>query len=155
MSADLEERDRLILEALQRDCRLSNAELAQMVGMSPSSCWRRVRALEDAGVISRYGAVVDPSRVGLGFQAIVHVQLTRHVPDRLKEFIAAVRDRPEVQECFATTGQPDYHMRVLCPDLTAYNRFLEEFLFRLPGVQSVQTNVVLREIKSTGIVHLP
>ena len=148
----LNERDRLILEALQRDCRLSHAELAHRAGMSVSSCWRRVRALEEAGAISRYGAVVEPARVGLRFHAVVHVQLTRHDPDQQKGFIAAIRARPEVQECFATTGQPDYHMRVLCRDLEAYNRFLEDFLFRQPGVQSVQTHVVLREIKSGGIV---
>lgn len=143
----LDERDHRLLTLIQQDCRMSNAELAEKVGMSASALWRRVRALEEAGIIQRYGAVVDPERMGLGFQALVHVHLTRHDPDRLAEFIRAVEQRPEVQECYATTGQADYHLRVLCQDINAYNRFLEEFLFRLPAVASAQTNVVLRTLK--------
>ena len=148
----LEPRDLRILDLLQQDCRISNADLAGAVGMSASALWRRVRALEDTGVIERYGAVLDPEAMGLGFQAIVHVHLTRHDPDRIVEFIRAVEARPEVQECYATTGQSDYHLRVLCRDLDAYNRFLEAFLFRQPAVASAQTNVVLRTIKRGGRV---
>ncbi|MCB1362699.1 MAG: Lrp/AsnC family transcriptional regulator [Rhodobacteraceae bacterium] len=148
----LEPRDLRILDLLQQDCRISNADLAGAVGMSASALWRRVRALEDASVIERYGAVLDPEAMGLGFQAIVHVHLTRHDPDRIVEFIRAVEARPEVQECYATTGQSDYHLRVLCRDLDAYNRFLETFLFRQPAVASAQTNVVLRTIKRGGRV---
>ena len=143
----LDDRDRRILTLLQEDSRISNADLAEAVGMSPSALWRRVRALEEAGVIERYGAVVNAAAMGLGFHAMVHVQLTRHDPEKLKEFIRAVENNSLVQECFATTGQSDYHLRVLAPGLEAYNRFLEEFLFRLPAVASAQTNVVLRTIK--------
>ncbi len=149
-----DERDLRILTLLQKDCRMSNADLADAVGMSASALWRRVRGLEQAGVIERYGAVVDPARLGLGFHAIVHVQLTRHDRARLDEFIRAVDRRSEVQECYATTGQSDYHLRVLCRDLDAFNLFLEEFLFRLPAVASAQTNVVLRTIKRSGSVRL-
>jgi DNA-binding Lrp family transcriptional regulator len=106
-----------------------------------------VKALEDAGIIERYGAVVSPKAMGLGFQAIVHVHLTRHDPERIVEFIRAVEGNAMVQECYATTGQADYHLRVLAPDLDAYNRFLEDFLFRQRAVASAQTNVVLRAIK--------
>lgn len=148
----LDDRDHLILKHLQADCRVSNADLADAVGMSASALWRRVRMLEDTGVIERYGAVVNPEEMGLGFHAIVHVHLTRHDPDRLGEFIRAVERRPEVQECYATTGQSDYHLRVMCRDLAAYNHFLEDFLFRLPAVASAQTNVVLRTIKRSGRV---
>lgn len=150
---DLDDRDKRILEKLQNDCRLSNADLADQVGMSASALWRRVRTLEDAGVIERYGAVVNPARIGLGFHAIVHVQLTRHDRDRVAGFIRAVESRAEVQECYATTGQSDYHLRVLCRDLEAYNRFLEDFLFRQPAVESAQTNVVLRTVKRSGPVR--
>ena len=143
----LDDRDRSILTLLQADSRSSNADLAEAVGMSPSALWRRVRSLEEAGVIERYGAVVNAGAMGLGFHAMVHVQLTRHDPDKLKQFIRAVETNTLVQECYATTGQSDYHLRVLAPDLDAYNRFLEEFLFRLPAVASAQTNVVLRTIK--------
>ena len=143
----LDDRDGQILQHLQTDSRMSNADLAGRVGMSASALWRRVRALEETGIIERYGAVVNPSAMGLGFEAIVHVHLTRHDPERIVDFIRAVEISTEVQECYATTGQADYHLRVLCRDLAAYNVFLEDFLFRLPAVASAQTNVVLRTIK--------
>jgi len=143
----IDDRDRKILTLLQQDARMSNADLAEAVGMSASALWRRVRALEAAGVIERYGAIVNPSAMGLGFQAIVHVHLTRHDPDKLVEFISAIESSPLVQECYATTGQADYHLRVLAPDLDAYNHFLEQFLFRLSAVASAQTNLVLRTLK--------
>lgn len=143
----IDDRDRKILTLLQQDARLSNADLADTVGMSASALWRRVRSLEDAGVIERYGAIVNPSAMGLGFQAIVHVHLTRHDPEKLIEFIRAVEGNALVQDCYATTGQADYHLRVLAPDIDSYNHFLEQFLFRLPAVASAQTNMVLRTIK--------
>ena len=150
----LDDRDLRILTLLQRDCRMSNADLADAVGMSASALWRRVRSMEDAGVIARYGAVVDPEKMGLGFQAIVLVHLTRHDPDKIVEFIRAIESCAEVQECYATTGQADYHLRVLCRDLQAYNHFLEDFLFRLPAVASAQTNVILRAIKHSRPVTM-
>ncbi|WP_299704097.1 Lrp/AsnC family transcriptional regulator [uncultured Tateyamaria sp.] len=148
----MDHRDHILLKHLQADSRISNADLADAAGMSPSACWRRVKALEEAGIIDRYGAVVNATAAGLTFQAIVHVQLARHSEDELNAFIQAVSTRREVVECYATTGQSDYQMRVLCRDLDAYNAFLETFLFRLSAVASAQTNVVLREIKrNTGI----
>lgn len=150
----MDKRDHEILNLLQKDCRISNAELAEKVGMSASSCWRRVHALEDERVIERYSAAINPVKVGLTFQAIVHVQLTRHDPDNNAEFNRAINMRPEVQECYATTGQADYHLRVLCDDLDAYNSFLEDFLFRHPAVQSAQTNVVLREVKRASAIKI-
>jgi Lrp/AsnC family leucine-responsive transcriptional regulator len=152
MTDNIDPRDRQLLALLQRDCRLSNAELAERAGLSASACWRRIRALEEAGVIERYAAIVRPARLGLAFHAIVHVQLIRHDPKGLQDFIRAVSARPEVQECYATTGQADYHLRVLCRDIEAYNRFLEEFLFTQPAVRSAQTNVVLREVKRSAEV---
>lgn len=140
--------DREILRHLRRDSRISNADLAERVGLSPSSCWRRVKALEEAGVIRRYSVVLDDEKLGLGFQAIVHVHLTRHDPQNVEGFIRAVQTKEEVRDCFATTGQSDYHLFVTCPDLAAYNRFLEGFLFRQPAVASAQTNVILRTIKA-------
>ncbi len=100
-------RDRKILALLQADCRISNADLAEKVGMSASACWRRVRAFEEAGIIERYGAVVRPEKVGLEFEAIVLIQLTRHDPDKLAELVKFIDQSPEVQSCFATTGQSD------------------------------------------------
>lgn len=149
---ELDSRDKHILAMLQADCRISNADLAEQFGMSPSACWRKTRALEEFGAIKGYRAEVSPQVIGLTFQALVHVQLTRHNPEHLADFILAVEARSEVLECYATTGQADYHLRVLCRDITAYNTFLEGFLFRLPAVESAQTNVVLREIKHSPII---
>jgi DNA-binding Lrp family transcriptional regulator len=122
--------------------------------MSTSACWRRVRTLEGAGVIRRYAAIVDPAACGLGFHAIVHVQLARHEESFVEQFVAAIAGRPEVLDCFATTGEADYHLRVLCADLDAYNLFLERFLFRVPGVKSARTNLVLKEVKHETTVPL-
>ena len=149
----MEAKDAALLDQLQSDTRASNAELADKLGMSASACWRRVRALEEAGVITRYAATVDPAAMGLTFEAIVHVVLARHEAENLEQFIKAVQRRDEVTECYATTGQADYHLRVLCRDIDAYNRFLETFLFRLPGINSAQTNVILRKIKSNTPVR--
>ena len=149
---DLQPADIRILNLLQEDARISNTELAKQAGLSASACWRRMRHLESSGVIERYGAQLNAAACGLGFQAIVHVQLDRHERRNIDEFIRLVHTRSEVQECYATTGQADYHLRVLCRDLEAYNSFLEDFLFRIAGVANAQTNLVLREIKrSSGI----
>ncbi len=145
---NLDAKDRKLLALLEKDCRLSNAELAAEIGMSTSACWRRIRAFEEAGLIAGYGARLDQEKLGFTFHAIVHVQLTRHDPTNLKRFIEAVTAREEIRMCFATTGTADYHMRVRCTDIEAYNRFLEEFLFTLPAVSSAQTNVILRDLKS-------
>ena len=144
---ELDGRDQKLLMLLQEDCRIPNAELAGKVGMSASACWRRVRTLEENGVIERFGAILDPEKSGLHFRAIVLVQLVRHDPELQDEFIRAVQSKKEIMECYATTGQADYHLRVLCSDLADFNRFLDDFLFRLKAVQSAQTHLVLKELK--------
>lgn len=149
---ELEPADRRILNTLQQDGRMSNQALAEAVGMSTSACWRRVRWLESQGVITRYGAVLDVEKAGLAFSALVMVSLSRHDASHVARFIAAVRDRPEVLDCFAITGEADYHLRVVCRDKADYNRFLEDFIFRLPGLAHVRTQLVLKEIKSQAAV---
>ena len=144
----LEDPDWRLLRILQAEGRITNQELAERAGMSASACWRRVRALEGAGVIRRYGAVVDARKAGLNFHALVHVSLVRHSRENVQAFAAEVRRCPEVREALAITGAADYHLRVLCRDQDAYNAFMERFLFRLAGVANVQTHMVLREIKS-------
>ena len=151
---ELSEKDKRLIRALQRDARLSNQELADIAGLSASACWRRVKALEEEGLITGYVAGVDAEKAGLGFGAIVHVTLERHDRAHLDQFIQAASRRPEVLELFATAGEADYHMRVLCKDKDAYNHFLEEFLFRLPGIDHVRTNLILREIKATAVVPI-
>ncbi|WP_193177057.1 Lrp/AsnC family transcriptional regulator [Oricola nitratireducens] len=153
-TAPLSETDRRLLAQLQEDCRISNQELANAAGMSASACWRRVRALEEEGVISGYVALVDAERVGQRFSAIVQLTLERHERDHVDNFIDAISRRPEVLQVFATTGEADYHVLVLCEDKDAYNAFLEDFLFRLPGIAHVRTNLVLKSIKSTPRIPL-
>ncbi len=148
----LDKHDRALLRELQMDCQITNQALAERVGLSASVCWRRVNALEKSGVIRRYSAIVDGPSAGLGFQAIVYVSLVRHETSRLQDFIAAVSQREEVLECLATTGDADYHLRVICEDQAAYNQLLEEFLFQLPGIAHVKTSLILKEIKSQAYI---
>lgn len=137
---------RLLLQ-LQQDSRQSNQQLADRLGMSTSACWRRVASLEATGVIARYTALVDREQAGFSMSAILHVSLDRHDEKFVSEFVQRVRKRPEVLECFATTGDADYHLRVVVSDMAAYNRFLDDFMFKIPGIRHVRTNVILKEIK--------
>ena len=143
----IELQDRKLLRELQRDSRRSNQQLADDLAMSASACWRRVRALEEAGIVTRYAAMIDREKAGFATSAILHVSLERHDEKFVTEFVARVRRRPEVLECYATTGDADYHLRVVVTDMAAYNRFLDEFMFRIPGIRHVRTNMILKEIK--------
>jgi Lrp/AsnC family transcriptional regulator, leucine-responsive regulatory protein len=146
----IEKQDEHILAQLQKEGRTTNQQLAEDVGMSTSACWRRVRALEEAGVIIGYSALVDREKAGFATSAILHVSLERHDAKFVDEFVSRVMARAEVMECFATTGDADYHLRVVVRDMKAYNEFLDGFMFRLPGIRHVRTNVILKEIK-TGV----
>jgi DNA-binding Lrp family transcriptional regulator len=118
----LERKDRQILDELQRDSRLTMQELGERVGMSSSACWRRVKSLEGSGIIDRYAVIVNTRKAGFGLSSIL--------------------------ECFATSGEADFHLRVVVEDIDAYNRFLDDFIFKLPGVSQVRSNIVLKEIKA-------
>ncbi|HSM31053.1 MAG TPA: Lrp/AsnC family transcriptional regulator [Woeseiaceae bacterium] len=144
----LNRNDRLILRELQLDSRLTTQQLAARVGMSASATWRRVKSLEDAGIIERYAAIVDAKKAGFSLAAIVQVSLARHEQKNVEHFVREVRKHPEVLECFATSGEADFHLRVVVEDIDAYNHFLDDFVFRLPGVSQVRSNIVLKEIKA-------
>ncbi len=146
--SELDSIDTQLIALLKEDSRLSVAVLAEKVGLSASTCWRRISALEKRGVIRKFTILTDELAMGLSFKAIVHVQLTRHNRAEIDAFYKAVRTKPEVRECYATTGQSDCHLFVQCADLAAYNRFLDGFLYTMPAVASAQTNMVLRTIKS-------
>ncbi len=143
----MEKQDEKILAALQKDGRLSNQQLAADVGMSPSACWRRVKALEASGIITKYCALVDREKSGHMLSAILYVSLERHDAKNVKAFVDSIKSRPEILECLATTGDADYHLRVVTKDMQSYNQFLDDFLMRLAGVRQVRSNVVLKEIK--------
>lgn len=140
--------DRKILAELQRDSRLTMQELADRVGMSSSAVWRRVKSLEEDGIIDRYAVIVNPKRAGFELASMVHVSLARHEQANVEHFIREVLRHPEVLECFATSGEADFHLRVVVEDIDAYNAFLDDFIFRLPGVSQVRSNIVLKEIKA-------
>ena len=139
--------DLRILDALQGDGRLSNQRLAENVGISTAACWRRVRALEEAGIIERYAALLSRARLGINLCAFVHISLARHVREATTSFEQAIMQRPEVLECFATTGDADFILRVVTTDIEGLDRFLEDFLFAMPQVSQVRSNIALRELK--------
>lgn len=136
--------DRRILSELQQDGRMTNQQLAERVGLSPSPCLRRLRALEDKGVIDRYVAIVDPQVAGLAVSAFVRIRLDRQDDRHLAEFERAVRDFPEVMECYLMTGDCDYQLRVLVSSLDAFEDFLRTKLTKISGVSEVTTSFALR-----------
>jgi DNA-binding Lrp family transcriptional regulator len=129
-------------------------ELGDRVGMSSSATWRRVRALEDSGVIDRYAVIVNAKKAGFGLASVVQVSLARHEQSNVDQFIREVLQHPEVLECFATSGEADFHLRVVVENIDEYNRFLDEFIFKLPGVSQVRSNIVLKEIKADTALPL-
>ncbi len=138
--------DRRILDRLQHEGRLSNAELAEKVGLSPSPCWRRVKALEEAGVIKGYAALLEAKSVGLSVNVFVSVSLSTQVEKALQAFEKAAAERPEVMECYLMTGDSDYLLRVVVPDLEAYERFVMAFT-KIPGIAQIRSSFALRPVK--------
>jgi len=142
--------DRHILNALQRNGRLQNVELAQQVGLSPSPCLRRVRLLEEAGVIERYVAVLNAAKVGKGLTIFARIWLKGQDADTVNHFTAEILRLPEVVECHLMAGDCDFLLRVVAADLDEYRRFLSEHLTRIRGVQSVKTDIPMQKIKLTS-----
>ena len=142
----LDRTDRGLLAELQRDGRLTNRELAERVHLSESACLRRVRALEQAGVIDRYAAVVSQSKVGLPGNVFVSITLNRQDQTDLAAFEEAVRRVPEVMECYLMTGDSDYLLRIVVPDLEAYERFVMDFT-KIPGIAQIRSSFALRAVK--------
>lgn len=136
-----------ILQELQKNSRISSNELADKIGMSASPCWRRQKELEDNGYIVRYTALVDRRKVGLSVVCLLHISLLRHAEGVVQQFEEAMRLRPEVVECYETTGTADYMVKVVVADMDAYHDFLHNVLVKLPGVSQVNTSVALREVK--------
>ena len=150
--ARLDACDQRMLAALQRDGRITNQRLAEIVGTSAAACWRRLQRLISGGTIRRFAAVVDPARLGYELCALTYVSLSRHSRDVAVQFERALADRDEVFECLAVTGDADFLLRVYVTDMAGYDRFLEEFLFTVPGISTVRSSFVLREIKAGGVL---
>ena len=154
----LDRTDLALLAILQREGRISNAELAERVRLSASACLRRVQRLEAAGVLTGYAARLDPERIGLGLQAFVRVQLARHDREAIAAFTERVQAWDEVVACHALTGDMDYLLHVAVQDLAHFSRFLLEHLLDAGGVADVNTSFVLRAVKPAGALplsHLP
>ena len=143
----LDRYDKLILDALQKDGRISNVQLANLVSLSESACLRRVRALEMSGMIDRYAALVSQAKVGLSGNVFVHIGLQREEESELAAFEDAVRNIPEVMECYLMTGEFDYLLRVVVSDMADFERLHRDALTRLPGVARVNSSVTIRTVQ--------
>ena len=144
---ELDAIDRRILDQLQRNGRISNVELAGLVGLSPSPCLRRVRDLEDVGVIDRYAAILDQGAAGFSLSVFVQVTLERQIEAALEAFERVIAERPEVMECYLMTGDADYLLRIVVPDVAAYETFLKNHLIRIQGISSIKSSFALNRVK--------
>ena len=151
----LDRYDLNILSELQRDSRISNQDLAERIGLSPSPCLRRVRLLEESGVIDQYVAVLDGAKVGVGLTVFARIWFKTQGAETTNQFAETVRKFPEVVECYLTTGECDAIMRVVTADLHAYWRFQSDYLMRIQSVQSVKTDVPMETIKRSFELPLP
>jgi Lrp/AsnC family leucine-responsive transcriptional regulator len=146
--------DRKILAELQQDGRIGLVELSAMVGLSPSPCLRRIKLMEQAGVIARYVAVLDQRAVGLPVSVFISVKLERQREQALDRFAKTIARWPEVLECYLMTGPRDYWLRVVVPDLAAYEVFLKTKLTKLEGVASIESSFALEQVKYTNVLPL-
>ncbi|MEI9850561.1 MAG: Lrp/AsnC family transcriptional regulator [Sphingomonas sp.] len=154
MPDPLDAYERRILVLLQEDATLSTAAVAEAVGLSPSPCWRRIDRLERDGFIKRRVALVDRRKVGLNAQIFAQVKLEIHGRAQLEAFGAAIRELPEVLECYVLMGSQDFMLRIVATDIEAYERFFFERLSLLPGVREIISTVALSEIKATTALPL-
>ena len=138
-----------ILAEVQADGRISNRELADRLNLSPTPCWRRLRRLEERGLIQRYTALLDAEALGLAVVAFAHVSLENHHGDTVAEFDRTIGQWAEVLECYSTSGDYDYMLKVVVPDLARYEAFLGQKLLQMPAVRMVNTSFALRQTKST------
>ncbi len=144
---DLDDIDRRIVAALQVEGRLPMVELAERVGLSPTPCQRRVKRLEEEGVIGRYAALVSPQAMGLGLRALVQITLDDHSEKTVAAFEAAIRARPEVVACYAVTGDMDFQIHVFAPDLASFSEFAMKALLRMPGVKGTRSSFIMQAVK--------
>ena len=144
---ELDRYDQRILEVLQQEGRISNQELADRIGLSPSPCLRRVRTLEESGLISGYRALLDAKKLGYSLMALIHISMDRHTPERFTNFETGIAALPEVLECLLITGQDaDYQLKVVVRDMDAYQELLLNRITRIEGVTGVHSSFVLRRV---------
>jgi Lrp/AsnC family transcriptional regulator len=151
-SFQLDDIDKRLLGALQRDASLSHAALAEMIGASSTSCWRRIRALEEAGVLGPTVRLVDSERVGRGVSVMLQVRMKSHAGTARAEFEAFVSDKAEIMECYSMSGEWDYQMRIVTADVADYERFLMRELLNHPNVATSASHFALSQVKYTTAV---
>ena len=144
---ELDSIDRAILRELQVDARISNVDLAEHVSLSPSPCLRRVRALEQRGVVREYVTLLDATAVGLGVSVFLQVSLDKPSAGQLDEFERMILERPEILECYLMTGEADYLLRLVTADVPAFEAFLRNHLTRIPGVAHIRSSFALKQVK--------
>ena len=147
--------DHKILRHLQENARITNAELADRVGLSPTPCLRRLRRLEADGIIKGYHTEIDREALGVNVKVIILVKLEREDDKTLREFEAEIKKRPEVMECYLVTGKFDYFIRVLVPTLSTYETFLSETILRMQNIATVESSFTLREVERKVVMPLP
>lgn len=150
----LDRADLAILRELQQNGRISNRELAERVALSTAPCWRRVRMLEEQGIIKGYAALLDADKIGLGILAFAHVSLENHHAPTVAEFDKAIAAAPEVLECYMTSGEYDYMLKIATTDMTAYEHFLSGVLMQIPAVRTINTSFAFRQNKQTTAMPL-
>lgn len=155
VDSTLDELDFALLRQLQEHARISNVELADRIGLSPAPCLRRVQALERAGIIKKYVALLNPNAVARDVTVFVQISLDLQVGGRLETFERQIMKRQEVLECYLMTGDSDYLLRVVVPDVAAYERFLHDALTRIDGVVGIKSSFALREVKYSTALPLP
>ena len=149
----LDRYDRQILEILQSDARISNQDLAARIGLSPSPCLRRVRTLEEAGLIVGYHAQLDPKALGLSLMALIHIAMDAHTPERFANFEARIAEIPQIVECLLITGQQaDYQLKAVVEDMDAFQELLLHHITRIEGVSGVHSSFVLRKVVERGML---
>ena len=151
---DLDQIDRRILAILQTEAGVTATEVGERIGLSQSACWRRIQRLRDAGVIKDQPAVLDREKVGLSTMVFAHVKLTSHGRTNITDFADAVRQYPEVLDCYVVLGNVDFLLRIVTEDIKDYERFMYEKLSQLPGVQEVNSSIALSEMNHTTVLPI-
>ena len=153
MGDSLDDMDRRILRAVQEHGKLSAQELADVIGhASAATCWRRLKSLEETGYIEGYRAAVNRRKLGFHVCAFVHISIEHQYKDIIQKIEKKIMNRPEVLDCYMTTGDSDFTLRVVAKDIDDYERVIQTFLFELPGVSHVRSSIALREVKQTNAI---
>jgi len=152
MKFRLDDTDRRILEFLQKDSGITNAQLAQQIGLSPAPTLERVKKLEQAGIISGYHAAVNPAAVGIGVSTFVNVSLKGHNKENINRFIKAIADIPEIVECHHVTGQADFILRIVCTDIPSYQSLMLDRVTNIDVVDNMQSMVILSTFKDSKVI---